>query len=873
MTTASSLDCIQLRGVRTHNLQNVDVDIPLGKLTVITGVSGSGKSSLAFDTLFAEGQRRYLESVSVHTRSLLRQLSRPDVDSVSGLPPTVCVDQRVTTAPARSTLAVTTEIYDYLRLLYARAGTAHCTQCGQPVSSQTVDQIVARILERPERTKLMVLSPLVRSRKGAHKDVLERIGRQGFVRARVDGQLLDVADVPELAPRKEHSVDAVVDRIILKEGIQQRLRESIELAIRESDGTCIICEQNGKQWTDLLFSTKFSCADCGISFPSPEPRTFSFNSAWGACPECEGFGIRGITDEVDDITVFRHAPCSSCDGSRLLPFPRGFSFLGMTLPEFAKLTVDESLAVLRRWQTEVESLNARDATLVAARILPDIQQRLECLQRVGVGYLSLDRPTRTLSGGEYQRARLAACLGTALHGACFILDEPTSGLHPRDTDRLLTTLFEVRDTGGTVVVVEHDGEMMKNADHLIDLGPGAGIEGGKLMFSGSPVSAAETDSPTGTYLRGDYRSNGITSSTQLAKAAGENGENKPDLRETPSSTSHRIVVRNARRNNLQGVSVAFPLKKLVCVTGVSGSGKSSLVTETLLPVALESCRPNGNVRITSADVECDRIEGLEQLQRVVAVDSSPVGRNRRSCIATYTGMWTDVRRLFATTKDARARGFDGRRFSFNSGEGRCALCKGTGLKDLRMSLLPDATVPCPECQGRRFNRATLTVRFRGHTVADVLQMRVDEAAELFSEISPLRRILTTLHDVGLGYLTLGQPASTFSGGEAQRVRLATELSAARVVDTLFILDEPTTGLHPADVLQLIALLRQLVVVGHSVIVVEHNLEVICLSDWIIDVGPDSGGDGGKIIAEGPPAQIVDVADSLTGKFLQPWLPH
>lgn len=852
--TASLGDDIRIRGARTHNLRNVDVDLPLGKLIVITGVSGSGKSSLAFDTLFAEGQRRYLESVSVHTRTLLKQLPRPEVDEVSGLPPTVSVDQRVTTAPSRSTLAVTTEIYDYLRLLFARAGTAHCTGCGQPVSSQSVDEITARVLQRPDRTKLMILSPMVRSRRGAHKDVFERIGRNGFVRARVNGELLDISDVPDLPSTKAHSIDAVIDRIILKDGIEQRLRESIDLAVRESDGTCIICEQVDGVWSDLLFSTKFSCADCNLSFPAPEPRTFSFNSGWGACPDCEGFGIRGIVDDTDDITVFRQAACPTCDGSRLQPFARGVTFLEKSIADFTALSVDAAVELASSWQTQLaeasEQLSSA-AMLVARRTLPDIQQRLECLKKVGVGYLSLGRATRTLSGGEFQRARLSACLGTGLHGACFVLDEPTSGLHPRDTQRLLSILTEIRDSGATVVVVEHDGEIMKAADHLIDLGPGAGIEGGELMFSGAPSGSVDSgDSPTAVYLRGELDCEGSALAVDDA-----------------AEQQQRLTIRNARRNNLQNVTLEIPLRKLVCVTGVSGSGKSSLIMETLLPVMGASCLRDGNVDVAAADAFCDGIDGLSHIQRVIAVDNSPLGRNRRSCIATYSKLWGEMRKLFAKTKDARARGFDARRFSFNTGDGRCSACKGTGLKDVKMAFLPDATVPCPECGGQRFNRATLAVRFAGKNVADVLAMRVDEAVEFFGELGPQRRLMETFRSVGLGYLTLGQQASTFSGGEAQRVKLATELSSHRLDPTLFILDEPTSGLHPADVVHLNTLLRSLVTAGHSVIVVEHNVDVMQASDWIIDVGPESGPDGGQIVVAGPLDVVKSSSDSLTAGFL------
>ncbi|MEZ6130531.1 MAG: hypothetical protein R3C59_17740 [Planctomycetaceae bacterium] len=869
LAASTASDVIRIRGARTHNLQNVDVDLPLGKLIVITGVSGSGKSSLAFDTLFAEGQRRYLESVSVHTRSLLKQLPRPDVDEVSGLPPTVSVDQRVTTAPARSTLAVTTEIYDYLRLLYARAGIAHCTGCGRPVESQSVDQIVTRVLQQPERSKLMVLSPMVRGRKGAHQDVFERIGRNGFVRVRVNGDLLDISDVPDLSPSKVHHIDAVIDRIILKAGIEQRLRESVELAVRESDGTCIVCEQIGTEWRDTLFSTKFSCAECDLSFPTPEPRTFSFNSAWGACPDCEGFGVTGVVDDSDDITVFRKAPCPTCQGSRLQPFARGITFHEHSIADFTALTIDAALELVQSWNSAAPSIDGHSsghAALVAERTLPDIQQRLQCLRQVGVGYLTLDRATRTLSGGEFQRARLAACLGTGLHGACFVLDEPTSGLHPRDTQRLLNTLRQIRDAGATVVVVEHDGEVMRAADCLIDLGPGAGTEGGRLLFCGSPAdSPASGNSPTAAYLRGDLKvSDSVTAAAKALVRSTRPGQLFPD-----EVTAPRLCIRNATRNNLQNVTVEIPLQKLVCVTGVSGSGKSSLIMDTLLPVAVAHCTRNARVDMAAADAECEGIDGLQHISKVIAVDNSPLGRNRRSCIATYSKLWNAIRQIFAKTKEARARGFDGRRFSFNSGDGRCPACKGTGVKDVTMAFLPDVTVPCPNCNGRRFNRATLGVRFAGKNVADVLAMRVDEAVEFFTELTSLRTMLETFHNVGLGYLTLGQPASTFSGGEAQRVKLATELASGRMVSTLFILDEPTSGLHPADVRHLIELLRSLVTAGQSVVVVEHNVDVMHASEWIIDIGPESGAAGGTVVAAGTLSNIATADQSLTAAFVAP----
>ena len=838
-------DVIRIRGARTHNLQHVDVDVPLGRLVVMTGVSGSGKSTLAFDTLFAEGQRRYLESVSVHTRTLLRQLPRPQVDEVTGLPPTISVDQRVTTAPARSTLAVTTEIYDYLRLLYARAGTAHCTQCGGTVSSQSVDQILQQVLSLPERSRLMILSPMVRDRKGAHEDVLERIGRHGFVRVRVDGELYDVSDVPPRNVQQRHTMEAVIDRIIVKPGVEQRLRESIELAIRESDGTCIVCRQVEDQWHDDLYSARFNCPDCNISYPTPESRTFSFHSAWGACETCSGFGVQGVVEEDSDVTVFRQQPCGECGGARLQPFARGVRFLGTTLGDFTALTVDDAITRTQAWQSEAAQL-PQEPRLVAERTLPDVLTRLQCLQQVGVGYLTLNRATRTLSGGEYQRARLSACLGSGLHGACFVLDEPTSGLHARDTERLLQTLRQLRDHGASLVVVEHDPVLMQQADHILDLGRGAGTEGGRVCGSGTVQQIRQLDSPTGRCLRGELPWPAVV----------DRG---------PASTSLEIC--GASLHNLQQVSVAVPLERFVCVTGVSGSGKSSLISETLLPVLQTHVQHPERLATTLADVRCDRVVGLEQVRRVVAVDNSPIGRNRRSCIATYAGLWDDIRKIYAQTRDARARGFRAGRFSFNAGAGRCQACKGAGFQDLKMAFLPDATVVCPDCHGRRFNRATLAVKFAGRSVADVLDLRVDEAVDVFASMNRLQQRLETMRRVGLGYLKLGQPASTFSGGEAQRVKLATELAASQE-PTVFVLDEPTSGLHPADVRQLLQLLRDLVEAGHSVIVVEHNTDVIRQSDWLIDIGPESGPAGGRLVAAGPLAAIAECAQSITGRYLR-----
>ena len=850
-TDASDQPLIRIRGARTHNLRNIDVDLPCGQLIVMTGVSGSGKSSLAFDTLFAEGQRRYLESVSVQTRTLLRQLPRPDVDDITGLAPTISVDQRVSSVPARSTLAVTTEIHDVLRLLYARGGTAHCTGCDQAVQRQSVDQILQRTLLLPERTRLMILSPMVRGRRGGHREVLERIARNGFVRARIDSDVVDIAEAKTLDAKKSHTIEAIVDRIVLKDGIAPRLRESIELACRESDGTCIISHEADGQWIEKLYSTRFSCPDCDLNFAMPEPRSFSFNSPWGACPECTGLGVQGAVNLEQEIATFHHQPCATCHGSRLQPFPSAVTFLSMTIGQFSQLSVAAALQTVDGWIRHVADAGgsagtspsqdraagiviSQEARLVAERTLPDIRARLQCLDDVGIGYLTLDRPTRTLSGGEFQRARLAAALSSQLYGACLVLDEPTAGLHPRDTQRLLKTLYRLRDAGSTVVVVEHDGDIIRAADWLIDLGPGAGVDGGRLLFAGTPANAKQfARSPTGDYLRG-------TLPTVDASRVGSR------------TSSRSLTIRNARLNNLKNITVNLPLDCLVCVTGVSGSGKSSLITDTLLPIVNAGMIQERDVATAAADARCDGVDGIPQIQRVVSLDQSPLGRSSRSCIATLCNVWNDVRRLFTKTREARARGFTSQHFSFNSGEGRCRDCRGSGTRNVRMSFLPDAVVPCPTCHGLRFSEAVRSIRFRDRSVADILNMRVDEASEFFREFQKLHSVLDTFRNVGLGYLTLGQPATTFSGGEAQRAKLASELAAPTAQHTLYLLDEPTSGLHPADVACLMRHLRQLVNSGHSVVVIEHNPDVIRGSDWILDIGPDSADQGGEIVFSGPP---------------------
>jgi excinuclease ABC subunit A len=869
---------IRIRGARTHNLRNVDIDLPAGALIVMTGVSGSGKSSLAIDTLFAEGQRRYLESVAVQTRSILRQVPRPDVDEITGLAPAISLDQRVSAIPIRTTLAMATEIHDYLRLLYSRGGTAHCTRCGRPVQRQSVDQILSRTLQLPDRTRLMVLSPVVRGRRGAHRDVLDRMTRNGFVRARIDGELVDLSEVRPLAPGRHHSIEAVVDRIVLKEGITPRLRESIELACRESDGTCMISHEVDSKWIEKFYSVRFSCPDCDLSFPTPEPRSFSFNSPWGACQECSGLGfISGETPEVQRC-------CPVCSGARLQPFARGITFLGLTLQAFSRLSVEDALTTIDTWITETTSAELADNTgltqearLVAQRTLPEIRARLQCLREIGIGYLTLDRPARTLSGGEFQRARLAASLSSQLHGVHFVLDEPTAGLHPRDTHKLLKALFALRDAGGTVIVVEHDGEMMRAADWIVDLGPGAGADGGQLLFSGTPKDAAlYAQSPTGEYLRGAFV-RVAEESTPEQKSSGHivPPEQKSSGHETGAASV--LTIRNARLHNLKNLTVEIPLHRLVCVTGVSGSGKSSLLIGTLLPVlstALNERLWNRDSESSAAvqqrvlEVCCDRIDGMNQIKRILSLDQSPVGQSSRSCVATISGIWNDVRRLFAKTRDARAKGMSSKHFSFNSGEGRCPECRGTGTRSLRMSFLPDAVIPCAACHGLRFSKAVCSVRYRSKSVADVLQMRVDEAAEFFSELAALHSILATYCSVGLGYLPLGQPSTTFSGGEAQRAKLAAELSSPAIEHTLYVLDEPTSGLHPADVHRLFSHLRQLISRGHSIVVIEHQLDVIRAADWVLDIGPGSADQGGALVFAGTPRALAASEISETGAALR-----
>ena len=937
---AADAELIRIRGARVHNLQNIDVDLPRDRLIVITGPSGSGKSSLAFDTLFAEGQRQYIESLSVYARQFLHQMERPDVDLIEGLQPTISIDQRAGSQNPRSTVATVTEVYDHLRLLFARLGDPACYRCGASIRQQTPEQIIEDLLALPTGTKLIVMAPLVRGRKGQHKDVLAAVRKAGFLRVRIDGEVLDLEHVGELAPRKNHQIDAVVDRIILREGVDARLAESTRLALGHGDGAVLVSylepaagggAKNGKEpWKEQLYSTLYACPHCKISFEELEPRTFSFNSPYGACPACEGLGSRlqfdpelvlpddslslaggavaawkgatpaearrhktqlraflkssGFTwktpladlkprvreeflhgdgkgfvglltlleqDYVTSLDVRRRerleglrgsVVCKDCGGARLRPEARACRFHGLAIHEITAMSVSRA----RAW---FASLRISDVDQPIARpILQEIDNRLEFMEKVGVEYLSLDRPADTLSGGELQRVRLATGIGSGLVGVCYVLDEPSIGLHQRDNQRLIDALRRLQQQGNTVLVVEHDEAMMRNADHLVDMGPGAGLHGGRIVAQGSPAEVVEDgQSVTAGYLSGRL-------SIEVP------------ARRRRATKTRSIVIEGVTTNNLKNIDVRIPLSVFVCMTGVSGSGKSSLVNETLtkaLARRLGSSGPKPGPHRS--------LRGASQIDKLVEIDQTPIGRTPRSNPATYSGVFDEIRRVFTGTREARQRGYKAGRFSFNVKGGRCEECQGQGIRRIEMNFLPDLTVTCPVCQGARFNRQTLEVRYRGLSIADVLEMRIDAAVDFFQNFPQIVRLLASLQEVGLGYLSLGQSSTTLSGGEAQRVKLAAELARVDTGNTLYVLDEPTTGLHFDDIKKLLTVLCRLVDLGNTVLVIEHNLDVVKSADWIIDLGPEGGEGGGQVVAVGTPEEIAAASGTFTGEFLRPLL--
>ena len=935
-------DSIFIKGARENNLKNIDIEIPRDKLVVITGLSGSGKSSLAFDTIYAEGQRRYVESLSSYARMFLGQMDKPDVDYIDGLSPAISIDQKTTSKNPRSTVGTVTEIHDYIRLLWARVGVPHCPKCGREIKQQSIDQIVDQIMALPQGTRIQILAPVIRARKGEHIKVLEDAKKSGYVRARVDGILYDLTEEIKLEKNKKHSIEIVVDRLVIKPDIIRRLTDSAETALTLAGGLMLVDLVSEDR--QISFSQNYACEDCGISIEELAPRLFSFNNPYGACPTCTGLGVQllvdpqlimpnpmlsimdggicasgwgnvkgdsisrmyfealarryhfKLTDPIKDLPqeavdailygtkgeklqlhyeksegfgvikrefegivpnlerryretqspamrsdieeCMAETPCPDCGGRRLKKSALAVTVGGLSIAEFSDLSVIKALEFM-----DSLTLSGKEA-MIAERILKEIKSRLGFLRSVGLGYLSLSRAAATLSGGESQRIRLATQIGSSLMGVLYILDEPSIGLHQRDNDKLLATLKELRDLGNTLIVVEHDEDTMRAADHIIDIGPGAGVNGGNVVCAGSIEDiCACPESVTGQYL------------------SGKRFIPVPEKRRAGNGKS--LIIRSASENNLKNLDVEIPLGKLICVTGVSGSGKSSLINEILYKtLALEKNR--AKVR----PGKCGGIDGLEHVDKVIALDQSPIGRTPRSNPATYTGVFNDIRDLFASTQDAKLRGYGQGRFSFNTKGGRCEACCGDGLIKIEMHFLPDVYVPCDVCHGKRYNRETLEVKYKGKSIADVLDMTIDEACVFFENLPKICRKIETLKDVGLGYVKLGQSSTTLSGGEAQRVKLATELSKRSTGSTVYVLDEPTTGLHIADVHKLINILNRLVDAGNTVVVIEHNLDVIKVADHIIDLGPEGGDEGGELVFTGTPEDCAKCEKSYTGQFLK-----
>jgi len=825
-------DFLFIKGAREHNLKNIDVSIPREAITVITGPSGSGKSSLAIDTIFAEGQRRYVESLSTYARQFIEQLRKPDVDYIEGLSPSISIDQKTVSKSPRSTVGTITEIYDYMRVLYTRIGKQFCYHCGDAITKQGSQDILQSVMSLPEGSRIQVLAPVVRERKGEYKKELQKMRREGFIRARIDGEMTDLTQDISLQRHKRHTIEIVIDRLIIKSGIERQINEAIETALSYSDVVLInLLEEDN----DILFSKSAVCPQCGISYPEITPMFFSFNSSQGACSRCRGLGYENIEEDTSELEEYRY--CKLCNGLRLRKEALSIRIQGISIGEFAQMSVKDAEVFIR-------DLNLSDREqIIASRVLKEVKDRLSFLKKVGLGYLNLNRSSLTLSGGESQRIRLATQLGSSLTGVLYILDEPSIGMHPRDCGKLLESLSAIRDAGNTVVVVEHDEETIRWADHVIDMGPGAGHRGGWVVASGSPEEIArDSHSLTGRYLSGLL-------SIEV-----------PSLRRRPQDG---IRILGASEFNLRDIDVTIPLGVLACVTGISGSGKSTLVFEILYKAL---CRTLYRSKVIPGRHR--EITGIEKIGRVISVDQSPLGKTPRSNPVTYTGIFSFVRDLFAQVPDSRVRGYTSSRFSFNLSGGRCEACRGDGLVKVEMHFLPDVYIPCDTCKGKRYNKETLEIRYKGKNIAEILEMTVSEALQFFSSIPPVHRKLEILEDVGLGYLQLGQPASTLSGGEAQRVRLSRELGKSSKGHTLYLLDEPTTGLHFSDIQRLLNVLNCLIDAGNTVLIIEHNLEVIKSADYIIDLGPEGGEDGGIVVANGTPEEICANPASYTGMFLK-----